>query len=374
MPISDSVHAVTTAITTNTAHRRRSAAHRQASELVGGADDDADHGRADPVEGRLHPGEPAVADIDHAEGHRHQVGRQDEGEPDQRGAEDPRVDVAEADGQLGGQRSRRELGERQSLHVLVPGEPAPLLDQVPLHVADQRHRSPEAQAPEVEEVADELAQRRSHRRSGRRPRRKRVDEHEALRQHRVVVFQGRQESADREVESAPLFPLEPLVAQVLLALRREGQQIDGVLHRDRADRAEPAPRLHPDARRGGREPHDEDEPGRHRGVTSLGGVSVALLIQQLLHGCQERRRDAERRARGGPAFRSGLEESAAQAFFRSSARIGSRRTRLPVAAKIALHTAGATVGTPGSPMPPGASPDSRMCTSVRGVWAIRSSG
>ena len=43
-------------------------------------------------------------------------------------------------------------------------------------------------------------------------------------------------------------------------------------------------------------------------------------------------------------------------------------------AALGAHTAGATVGTPGSPMPPGASPDSRMCTSVRGVWAIRSSG
>ena len=40
--------------------------------------------------------------------------------------------------------------------------------------------------------------------------------------------------------------------------------------------------------------------------------------------------------------------------------------RLPVAAKIALQTAGATVGTPGSPSPPGGWPESRMCTSVTG--------
>ena len=45
--------------------------------------------------------------------------------------------------------------------------------------------------------------------------------------------------------------------------------------------------------------------------------------------------------------------------------------RLPVAAKIALQTAGATVGTPGSPSPPGAWPESRMCTSVTGISAIR---
>jgi hypothetical protein len=33
--------------------------------------------------------------------------------------------------------------------------------------------------------------------------------------------------------------------------------------------------------------------------------------------------------------------------------IGSARTRMPVAAKIALATAGATGGTHGSPSPPG---------------------
>jgi hypothetical protein len=32
--------------------------------------------------------------------------------------------------------------------------------------------------------------------------------------------------------------------------------------------------------------------------------------------------------------------------------IGSRRTGFPVAAKIALHTAGAMGGVPGSPIPP----------------------
>jgi len=37
---------------------------------------------------------------------------------------------------------------------------------------------------------------------------------------------------------------------------------------------------------------------------------------------------------------------------RSAGRIGSLRILLPVAAKIALHTAGAAGGRPGSPMPP----------------------
>src|SRR3989442_1204706 len=44
--------------------------------------------------------------------------------------------------------------------------------------------------------------------------------------------------------------------------------------------------------------------------------------------------------------------------------IGSLRIRLPVAANIALQTAGAMGGVPGSPTPPGASLLGTMCTST----------
>ena len=55
--------------------------------------------------------------------------------------------------------------------------------------------------------------------------------------------------------------------------------------------------------------------------------------------------------------------------------IGRSRTRLPVAAKIALQMAGAMGGTPGSPTPAGGASLSTMCTRVgnapadiRGIW------
>ena len=50
--------------------------------------------------------------------------------------------------------------------------------------------------------------------------------------------------------------------------------------------------------------------------------------------------------------------------------IGSLRMRFPVNAKIALQTAGAIGGVPGSPTPPGASLLGTMCTSTTGISAI----
>ena len=55
--------------------------------------------------------------------------------------------------------------------------------------------------------------------------------------------------------------------------------------------------------------------------------------------------------------------------------IGSDRIRLPVMAKIALHTAGATGGVPGSPMPPHFGPLLRQrWVSIFGASASRTIG
>ena len=55
----------------------------------------------------------------------------------------------------------------------------------------------------------------------------------------------------------------------------------------------------------------------------------------------------------------------------SSGSIGSLRIRLPVAAKMALVSAGASPEVPGSPMPPGASLLATMWVSMTGVSFIR---
>src|SRR5439155_20798724 len=54
--------------------------------------------------------------------------------------------------------------------------------------------------------------------------------------------------------------------------------------------------------------------------------------------------------------------------------IGSLLIRFPVATKIALHTAGAIGGVPGSPTPPCASLDATMYTSILCISARRTIG
>src|ERR1700722_20272479 len=59
-------------------------------------------------------------------------------------------------------------------------------------------------------------------------------------------------------------------------------------------------------------------------------------------------------------------------YAKSSGRIGSLRRRLPVAAKMALATAGIMVGVLASPMPPGAAWLGTMYTSTTGISSMRS--
>ena len=93
---------------------------------------------------------------------------------------------------------------------------------------------------------------------------------------------------------------------------------------------------------------------------TVAGLAVGELEAVRVVGAARSRRDAEeglvrsgrRRLHEGGEDR---DRPAAHAFLRSVRLIGSRRMRFPVAAKMALQTAGARGGTPGSPTPPGSS-------------------
>src|SRR5438045_2396703 len=77
----------------------------------------------------------------------------------------------------------------------------------------------------------------------------------------------------------------------------------------------------------------------------------------------------------GPAPDADADARRLHDHFRFSPANGSVRMRFPVAAKIALQTAGAAAGSPGSPKPVGAAVDLMKCTSTaRGALAMRNWG
>src|SRR5207245_5090786 len=104
----------------------------------------------------------------------------------------------------------------------------------------------------------------------------------------------------------------------------------------------------------------------------------------LRHRRRARRRDGQERRRGGQGGRGGNRSAhiwvVADGLHGGppdvvhASRNGSWRSRLPVAANIALATAGATGGTPGSPIPPAFSALETMCTSTSGISFSRRIG
>ena len=143
--ISDSVQAVTTALTAKSAQSRRSAPSVSASSLHGAARDDRDDGGADAVEGALHPGEAAEAQVERRRARapsRTTAGRRRA--PTSVAPSAPPRSPAEVDRELRGERAGRELREREALACTPRREPAARLDEVALHVADERDRPAEA--------------------------------------------------------------------------------------------------------------------------------------------------------------------------------------------------------------------------------------
>src|SRR5262249_58563441 len=75
---------------------------------------------------------------------------------------------------------------------------------------------------------------------------------------------------------------EPL--EVFLVLRSEGQEVDGVLERDRSNRPQSSPRLHAEARRMYRQAENQDQPGSHRHTHGEAGDRTGLTGAWSLQG------------------------------------------------------------------------------------------
>src|SRR5207344_2122951 len=105
------------------------------------------------VERALHPGQPALRDVERREPEHHQERRQDERRRDHRTADDPETYPAEIDRELGLERAWSQLGVREPFLVFVSGDPTATLHEVALHVARERDRATEAERAEPEEIA-----------------------------------------------------------------------------------------------------------------------------------------------------------------------------------------------------------------------------
>jgi hypothetical protein len=140
----------------------------RARQLVGCNGDDRDHRGADAVEERLHPPQAAEALVGNRDPHDHEERGHDECEAHRRRAQHAALEVAKGDRELRGERARHDLRERDAEPILVLVDPAPPLDEITVHEADQRHGPAEAEGAEIEEIADELGEARAGR--GRRGR------------------------------------------------------------------------------------------------------------------------------------------------------------------------------------------------------------
>ncbi len=69
------------------------------------------------------------------------------------------VEPAEVDGELRRQWPGSELREGEAFLVVLERDPAAALDEVALHVADERDRAPKARRAEMEEIDDEISKR-----------------------------------------------------------------------------------------------------------------------------------------------------------------------------------------------------------------------
>jgi len=74
------------------------------------------------------------------------------------------MNPAEVDGELGRERTRGELREREPLLVVVWRDPPTLVHDIALHVARERDRSAEPPRAELEEVENEIPERGAGRR------------------------------------------------------------------------------------------------------------------------------------------------------------------------------------------------------------------
>ena len=108
------------------------------------------------VEDGRHRLQAAEIDVKCAQGGHDDEVRQDEGPAAGPGPPESATQIRDIDPDLNGERSRQRLADRDRLAHLLLGEPFTVVDEFPLHLADQRNRAAKAKAAEPQEVTDQF--------------------------------------------------------------------------------------------------------------------------------------------------------------------------------------------------------------------------
>ncbi len=118
---------------------------------------EGDHRGAHSVEDRFYRGEAAKVDVKRAEHGDDDEVRQNEGPAACPRTPEAPANIGDPDADLDSQRPRERLTDRDAFAHLLLGQPLPLPDQFPLHLAHESDGTAEADRPKAEVVADEFS-------------------------------------------------------------------------------------------------------------------------------------------------------------------------------------------------------------------------
>src|ERR1700757_4041617 len=119
-------------------------------------EDQRDDGRTYPVEDRRDRFQAAKVHVQRTERRYDEEVRQNECPSSGPGTSLAATQVGDEDSHLDRERPREGLADRDRFAHLFPGEPAALGDELALHLADERHRTAEAEQTQAQEVAHEF--------------------------------------------------------------------------------------------------------------------------------------------------------------------------------------------------------------------------
>src|SRR6185312_12006089 len=101
---------------------------------------------------------PSVGNVCGADRDHHAERWDNERYADQGGAKNSVMNVSEVHRQLRSERTRHQLRQREPFFVIRLRNPTTSIDEIAVHVTDQRDRTAETQSPELQYVHDELPQ------------------------------------------------------------------------------------------------------------------------------------------------------------------------------------------------------------------------